>query len=110
MQRRLIRFSVGSAVGVLCIVLLICFPAHELAVQVAVWSLIVMAILIAESYSHFREKWFWKTWLLVIMLHVAIVASFWHSLPFSTLGVAMLMSFAEVTVFLFVFRMMEESS
>jgi hypothetical protein len=101
-----VRFGVGLLVGMLCIALVKYFPDHELAIQVTIWSLIAAAILIGENYMYFHEKWFWKACLLVTAVHVAVIATFWRSLPFSTVGVAMLMSFAEAVVLLIVFRRM----
>ena len=82
----------------------ICFPDHDLAVQIAVWTLFVAATTLAENYP--VTNWFWKAWLLVAALHGVIIASFWHSMPFPTLGVAILMSFPEALASLFVFRVM----
>lgn len=110
MKRKAIGFAVGLGISALGILLLNHFPAHEVAVQVSVWSIIVVAIVIGPHYPHFRERWFWKAWLLVAVLHVVIIASFLRSLPFSSLGVAILMSFPEAVVFLFVFRVMADSA
>jgi hypothetical protein len=100
------KFAAGLGLGVVGIVLKICFPDHDLAVQIAVWTLFVAAITLAENHRYFREGWFWKAWLLVAALHGVIIASFWHSMPFPTLGVAILMSFPEALVSLLVFRVM----
>ena len=109
MRRKLIRLAVGSVVGTLCVVLIAYFPGHEFALQVAIWSLIVMAIVLGENYFYFRQKRFWKALAFVVMLHAAVLAAFWRSMPFSTVGVAMLMSFAEAVVLLIVFRWMAET-
>ena len=100
------KFAAGLGLGVFSIILKICFPDHDLAVQVATWSLIVAATTLAENYRYSRANWFWKAWLLVAALHGVIIASFWHSMPFPTLGVAILMSFPEALASLFVFRVM----
>ena len=104
-DRRFARVSIGLAVGVLCIILIACFPAHGLAVQVVVWSLILVAILLGENYMHFREQWFWKACLLIAALHAVVLAVFWRYLPFPSVGVAMLMSFAEALACLIIIQL-----
>jgi hypothetical protein len=79
---RIAKVGAGLGLGAFSIILNICFPDHALAVQVAVLSLFVAAVTLAENYQYFRESWFWKAWLLVAALHGVILASFWHSMPF----------------------------
>ncbi len=110
MRRKLLGFSIGLAIAAVGITLLRIFPAQEVAVQVAVWSVTVLVIVIGANYKHFGEEWVWKACLVVIALHAVFVATLRHSLPFSTLGVPILMSFPESIVLLFIFAMMRDGS
>lgn len=100
------RLGIGALLGVVCVAFAILLGERGLVVQVTVWSLIVGAIVLCENYQHFRERWFWRAWLLALAVHSAVLAIFWHDLPFPDLGVAILMSFAEAVLLLILFRAM----
>lgn len=95
LKRNFLGVAAGLGIAVFAITLLNSLPTHETAVQVTVWSLTVLAIVVGPYYRYLREAWFWRSFAIVAMIHIAIVVSFKNSLPFSTLGVAILMSTAE---------------
>ena len=94
-KRNFLGVAVGLGIAVFAIALLNFLPTHETAVQVTVWSLTVLAIVVGPYYLYLREGWFWRSLAIVAMIHIAIVVGFKNSLPFSTLGVVILMSVAE---------------
>ena len=109
MTRRL-RWAGGIGLGVLGVLLHVAFPTHEFAVQLTVWTMIVAAVVIGENYQHYGESWFWKACAAILAVHAVIVATFLHSLPFPSLGIAILMSFPEAVLCLLVFRLMANNS
>jgi hypothetical protein len=101
---------VGLAIAAAGIWLLKTFPTHEALVQVGVWSLIVMVVVLGPNWRYVRKSWFWKAFAIAAGLHACFIASLKHTLPFSTLGVAILISLPEAILFLVIFGVLSDRS
>ena len=108
MKRKFLGFAIGLLIAAVGIFLVNTFPRHQAANQIAVWSLIVVVIVMGANQKYFKQGWFWKACIGMIGVHCALVAGFRHSLPFSSLGVAILMSVPEAIAFLIVLGRLSE--
>jgi hypothetical protein len=102
MRTKILSGLFGGAIVVIAIVLLNHYPARETAVQVLIWSLLVLFAVMGPYWKHYREGWFWRNSLTAMAIHSVYVVGFVHILPFSTLGVAILMSVPEGIVLIFI--------
>lgn len=103
-RNRILSGGVGAVLLVIAIILQNALPDREKEVQIIVWTLIVVTMAILINHKHFREEWFWKGFLMVSLLHVFVIYSFRQSLPFPSLGVAILVAFPEVLLCQAIFR------
>jgi hypothetical protein len=95
---RLLSGACGAAIVLTALVLQDQFALHEAEVQIAVWSLLVLAMVLLVNRNHFRERWFWWSIMVAGLLHVGNVCVFKSRLPFPSMGVAILMSGFEAIV------------
>ena len=103
-RNRIVSAVVGTVISVLAIILDLQLPGRERQVQIVVWTLVVAAMATLINHQHIRENWFWQGCCVGLTLHVALVYGLRYSLPFSSVGVALLIGFAEVLAWQLVFR------
>jgi hypothetical protein len=95
---RLLSGACGGAIVLTALILQDALALRELGVQIAIWSSMVLAMLLLGNRSHFREGWFWRGFLITALLHVGIVYASRPYLPFSNLGIVILVSVPEAIV------------
>lgn len=103
-RTRILSGGAGAVLLVFAIGLQDAFPGRDKEVQIAVWSVIVVSLAALGNYKHLREPWFWKGFFLGSFLHVVILYHLKTSMPFHSLGVAILAGFLEVIVWQVIFR------
>jgi hypothetical protein len=103
-RNRILGGALGLALLVTALILQSLLPGREKVVEITVWTLTVLTTAILANRQHFREKWFWKGLLLGSLLHVFIVYGSRSSLPFRSLGVAMLIGCLEAVLWQVIFR------
>jgi hypothetical protein len=107
---RLVSAGVGAVIFLIALALQALFPDRVIAVQISVWSLIVITTMILINHRHYGQRWFWQALIVALLLHIWIIVSSQKSLPFSGLGVVILIGYAEGTVFQFVFLLFSARS
>ncbi|MGA7459192.1 MAG: hypothetical protein WBW69_03160 [Candidatus Korobacteraceae bacterium] len=93
--KRVIGGLGGLAIAIAGIWLGNAFPDHPMAVQVTVWTVLIVAMMASINYRQRRERWFWWAMLAASLAHVLFVITLRRQLPFSDLGVAILIGFPE---------------
>lgn len=102
-KTRIVAGVIGGAIAAMGLFAFDHFPGREREIQLVVWTMFVLLIVIGPNREHFRQRWFWKACLLGGLSHVLIVFSLKGALPFSSIGVAILISIPEAVLLLYMF-------
>jgi FtsH-binding integral membrane protein len=94
-SRRAVSGVAGLVVVIFGILLQTTLPEHPTTVQVILWTTLVFVMIALGNYRQHRENWFWKAMLFVVLVHVIVLLTFRPHLPFSSLGIAILLSAPE---------------
>lgn len=93
------RRVLSGLYGIAVVILGIWLDNHgmKLASQIVVITAIALVgpVGLAVAARGFRKKWFWLSLSVCALLHIVLLWSFRSSLPFSTLGVAILFGIVE---------------
>jgi len=108
-RKRLVSATLGAIIVAIGIFLQSEFPDRPMMVQIIVWSLLVFAIMIWGNSKDTRERWFWIAFCIAVCIHIAVVGTFWNSLPFKSLGVVILFAIPETIVLQGIFRAVSRS-
>ena len=95
MSRRVVSGFAGLALLIGGIVLQNALPEHPSIVQLIFLTTIVFTMIGLGNYRQRREKWFWKSMLCVLLVHLIILLNLRSRLPFPSLGIAILISVPE---------------
>jgi hypothetical protein len=106
---RLLSAGAGAVLVAIAIALRSTFSNSEKEVQIAVWTMVVLTMVILVNHEHFRKQWFWQGLLLGLLLHVVVIWGSGDKLPFSSLGVVILVSVPEALVWQVIFRMVSRN-
>ena len=71
------------------------FPDYPAVVQGTFLTIAVFTMVGLGNYRQHQEKWFWKAMLSVVLVHSLILFNLKARLPFSSLGVVILLSAPE---------------
>jgi hypothetical protein len=99
---RLFSFACGVAIVLTALILQDELALHKGKVQIAIWSSMVLVVLLLSNRNNLREGWFWRGFLIAGVIHAGIVCAFRQYLPFSSLGIVLLVSFPEAIMLLIV--------
>jgi hypothetical protein len=101
---RLLSSGIGAVLLFIALVLQSSFSAHLREVQITVWSVIVVVMVVLINRKHYHEKWFWQALLLCLLIHAVVIFGSRASLPFSSIGVVILIGYAEAAILQLIFR------
>jgi hypothetical protein len=107
---RLVSAGVGALIFLVALLLEATFPDKVIGVQVIIWSLIVLTTTILINHRHYRQRWFWIGICICVLLHALILRNSQKSLPFTGLGVVILIGYAEGALFQIVFQFLSTIS
>jgi hypothetical protein len=92
---RLLGGACGAAIVTTALFLQDEFALPEGEVQIAIWSSMILVMVLLANRNHLRKGWFRRGFVIVGALHAGIVFACRRCMPFSNLGVVILIGVLE---------------
>jgi len=108
-KTRVLAGVIGGGIAALGIFFRGQFPNSDRAVQITVWTMLVVLFVVGPNFQHIRQKWFLKASLLGGFTHFFLVFSMLGTLPFSSMGMPLIISIPEAVFILLMFREMSRN-
>jgi hypothetical protein len=105
-KTRILAGAIGGGIIALGILLQGQLPHSQREVQIAVWTMFVILFVVGPNFRHIRARWFLKASLLGAGIHTFLVFWMFGAIPFSSIGVVIIISIPEAVFILLMFREM----